>query len=408
MKVLVIAHGHPDFQVGGAEIAAYNLHRGLKAQAQVAEATFLAWTGDDILPMGAIGLRRPGEFLWRQEMGDWFRFRTAHPEAIRTVFRDFLKRIAPDVIFLHHFVHLGIEILREIRRTLPEVRLFLTLHEYLAICHSRGQMVKAGTRRLCASESIAECHLCFPKHAQEDFWLRKHFIQKNFEAVDHFIAPSRFLKERYVDWGIPPDYITVIENAIEPLASPRAHDDGRARIHLGYFGQLSEFKGLDVLLQAMHLLRPEQRARICVEVNGANGEQHAAWYQELLDKLRQPLIAEGCLRWSGPYERSQLAGRLGGLDWVVVPSLWWENSPLVIQEAFALGVPVIAADIGGMAEKVRNGIDGLHFEACNPHALADVLRRVLAEPQLRHALASHTRRPPNLAETAAAHLGLLG
>ena len=49
------------------------------------------------------------------------------------------------------------------------------------------------------------------------------------------------------------------------------------------------------------------------------------------------------------------------IDWVVVPSIWWENSPLVIQEAFLHGRPVICSDIGGMAEKVRHGVDGLHF-----------------------------------------------
>ncbi|MCI0590636.1 MAG: glycosyltransferase, partial [Gammaproteobacteria bacterium] len=58
------------------------------------------------------------------------------------------------------------------------------------------------------------------------------------------------------------------------------------------------------------------------------------------------------------------------IDWVVVPSIWWENSPLVIQEAMKFGRPVICADIGGMAEKVSDRRNGLHFRARNPFDLA--------------------------------------
>ena len=61
---------------------------------------------------------------------------------------------------------------------------------------------------------------------------------------------------------------------------------------------------------------------------------------------------------------------MAAVDWVVVPSIWWENSPLVIQEAFVHGRPVICSDIGGMAEKVDHGINGLHFGVGEPDAIA--------------------------------------
>jgi glycosyltransferase involved in cell wall biosynthesis len=73
-------------------------------------------------------------------------------------------------------------------------------------------------------------------------------------------------------------------------------------------------------------------------------------------------------------------------DYVVVPSKWWENSPVVIQEAYSNGVPVICTGIGGMAEKVRNGVSGLHFRLGDP---VDLLRaiRAAANPQQAAALA---------------------
>jgi glycosyltransferase involved in cell wall biosynthesis len=73
---------------------------------------------------------------------------------------------------------------------------------------------------------------------------------------------------------------------------------------------------------------------------------------------------------------------MAAIDWVVVPSIWWENSPLVIQEAFAHGRPVICSDIGGMAEKVTHGVNGLHFRAGDPRSLADVIRRAVEDPGL--------------------------
>jgi glycosyltransferase involved in cell wall biosynthesis len=73
---------------------------------------------------------------------------------------------------------------------------------------------------------------------------------------------------------------------------------------------------------------------------------------------------------------------MASIDWVVVPSAWWENSPLVIQEAFQNGRPVICSDVGGMAEKVTNGVDGLHFRVADPQSLAETIRRAAGSPDL--------------------------
>ena len=99
------------------------------------------------------------------------------------------------------------------------------------------------------------------------------------------------------------------------------------------------------------------------------------------------------MRWVGSYEQTELAQRMDKVDWVVVPSIWWENSPMVIQEAFANGKPVICAGIGGMAEKVRDGVDGLHFEVRNPFDLAETMIRAAVEPGLWQKLKANIREP---------------
>ena len=95
-----------------------------------------------------------------------------------------------------------------------------------------------------------------------------------------------------------------------------------------------------------------------------------------------------------------LPGILDSVDAIVVPSTWWENSPVVIEEALARRVPVICSDIGGMAEKVRDGIDGWHFQAGSANSLADVIARV---PSLLPLPAVSMRLPLAMAEVTDLH-----
>jgi len=92
---------------------------------------------------------------------------------------------------------------------------------------------------------------------------------------------------------------------------------------------------------------------------------------------------------------------LDEVDAVVVPSTWWENSPVVIEEALARRVPVICSDIGGMAERVRDGVDGWHFAVGNSSSLAEVIGRVA---DAASATLPGMRRPTSVATVVQEHL----
>ena len=94
------------------------------------------------------------------------------------------------------------------------------------------------------------------------------------------------------------------------------------------------------------------------------------------------------------------------IDWVVVPSIWWENSPVVIEEAFCHGRPVISSDIGGMAEKVNDGIDGIHFKVGSPKQLANRIEAVVNGEYSWDELHENTRAPLSVPDSADAHLAL--
>jgi len=406
-RILTIAHGHPDFCRGGGEIAAGNLHEAYSEHPLVEQSILLARHDRGKGATGRISMLRPGHYLWEQTIGDWFRYTAAEENSVFGGFTELLRRFRPTVVHLHHYVHLGLEMLIVIRQECPDAKVLLTLHEFAAICARDGQMMKTGGNRLCFRSGPEDCRQCFPERSPEDFWLRKHRFQSFFRNIDMFIAPSEFLRQRYISWGIPQDQITVIENGQierEPLAPRELVAEGR-RNRFGFFGQVTPFKGLDVLLRALNGLPRKARRNIVLEVNGANLEAQQPELRERIQALLKPLQAEGVVQWLGPYEPTAIADRMATIDWVLVPSIWWENSPMVIQEAFGLGRPVVCSSIGGMAEKVTDGIDGLHVPAGNPVAWGDVMQRLAdQEPGYWEKLRAGIRKPLSARQCADLHL----
>lgn len=408
-RILVMAHAHPDFSLGGGEIAAYNLFKAYREETAVQEAWFLARADRGRGATGQISLRRPNEYLWEQAVHDWHRMKALHQESVVTWFADLIRALKPTAVHTHHYAHLGLEYLRVIKQVDPAIKIVMTLHEYMAICRNQGQMIKTGSFRLCSRSSPDDCSRCFPDTTPEDFWLRKHYFMSHFDLVDEFVSPSAFLKQRYVDWGLNADKITVIENgqADEEPLPPRPLAAGETRSRFGFFGQITPYKGLDVVLEALALLKKEDSDRIVLEVHGANLELQPEEYRNKVERLRAPLMECGVVQWVGPYQPHELRSRMAGVDWVVVPSIWWENSPMVIQEAFVCGRPLVASDIGGMKEKVRDGCDGVHASVGNALQWKAALMSAATSTQNYEALVAGIARPECHRITARRHCDLM-
>jgi glycosyltransferase involved in cell wall biosynthesis len=422
-SVLVMTHSHPKLTRGGAEISADALFEGLRARG--AAAWFLGVGGAGSEARLGAALTQPfgaDDYLYSPAAPfDYFKF--ANPDAqFPAALAELVGRLAPDIVHAHHYTRFGVECFGVIRRASPATRIVLSLHEYLAICHNNGQMVKTGSRHLCAQATPTACAQCFPERAARDFFLRDRYIRTFLEDVDLFLAPSRFLAGRYAEWGLPADRILVLENmpprgsvggdmgqkppaaslAADALfgASEAARLDGR-QLRFGFFGQLSPMKGLPLLVEAAGLLQAAGVETVRFEVFGDYSNQPLDYQAETkaaMDEAGRNLV------FHGRYDNADVRRLMSRVDAVIVPSIWWENSPLVIQEAFSCGKPVICSNIGGMAEKVRDGVDGLHFEAGRPRHLAHVLAGLAARPEILDRIAGTVGRPPDASAALDAHL----
>src|SRR5690606_12671575 len=126
-----------------------------------------------------------------------------------------VEELRPDVVHVHHPLLIGVEALHLLRRIWPRTRIVMTLHDYYAICAHEGLM-RTTDGRLCDAASPDACRRCLPERSATDFRLRELHIRGMYRLVDRFISPSRFLRDRYIAWGLDPDAIAHIPNGLPP------------------------------------------------------------------------------------------------------------------------------------------------------------------------------------------------
>jgi glycosyltransferase involved in cell wall biosynthesis len=390
-RICIIAHSHPEFSKGGGELAAWRQFEAMRADGRDVRLVAASETGTQYAETRGIEpILRFGEAEYLFAFDGMAEDRLAWDDAFRRrLLVDFLAGLDCEVYHFHHYWRIGIDLIDELMQARPDARFVMTMHEMLAICLHHGQMVKTRARELCRRETPMSCLACFPDQTLERFAFRKATLLSVLSRFDSILHPSEFIRDRYRAWGLTAPRDPVVENYLgdDLLALPRTPADAGAMANrFGFFGQPTSFKGLDVLLRALPMaLRSEPR--LLLTVFGAEREDALRLFPVL-----EPLVEEcgASLTFAGRYDPADAVALMRSVGWVVVPSVWWENSPVVIQEARRAGTPLIVSDIGGMAEKVLHGIDGLHFKRAAPVDLAAAMVQA-AQPALRDRLGTSVR-----------------
>jgi glycosyltransferase involved in cell wall biosynthesis len=390
-KVLLVSLFHPELVRGGAQQVCYELFQGLRERPDV-EATLLASIDESMPALFKSGARitgfdrRPNEFLFLSRGYDYQWHKVFNPLLIEA-YVEFLRLIEPDVVHFHHFLTLGVDLLTVTRRTLPNARIVFTFHEFLAICAADGQMLRRTDKSLCSESSGVRCHQCLPDFPPEFFFMREMWFKRHFEAVDVFTTPTRFMINHYAKWGIDPNRMVHVPNGQADYSGGSPLIERRdVRNRFGFFGQLVDNKGVQVILDAVDLLRDTGFTDFVVEINGDNlryaSEARRRSIEAFLEREAQRPRGEQNVVMNGSYYVDQLASRMSRVDWCLVPSVWWEVFGLVISEAWMFKRPVIASNVGGMKERVTHEQDGLLFNVGDARSLAETMRRACTEDGL--------------------------
>ena len=376
-----------------------------------------------------------GTLRWRESQGltvvelvnnwEFQRFdETYMSERINAQLRHVLNATAPDVLHVHNLLNLSFDLPRIAKQR--GIGIVATLHDYTLVCASGGQRVHVSEAHVCETIDAERCARCFaestlsrqmaagrltrgvagralgragllvhrlaPKlavsagrglrgHAVDagDIRRRLAYARHVLDTIDLFVAPSASIGDEFVRLGAPPDRVHVSDYGFVPMpAEPRRRRFAHEPLRIGFVGTLVWHKGAHVLIDAAHLLTGSFEVHVHGDTNV---------FPDYATDLRKA-AAGAPVRFHDGFDRERAGDVYGGLDVVVVPSLWPENSPLVIHEAFMHGLPVVGARIGGVPGLVRHGVNGLLYDPFSVESLRACLQRLIDDRELVETLAA--------------------
>lgn len=390
MRILKVIHGYPMRYNAGSEVYSQTLCQGLAERHEVHVFTreedpfasdFRLRTETD--PDDA---RIIVHLVNNPRLKDRYR-----ADGIDERFADVLDKVLPDIIHVGHLNHLSTSLLQNAAsRGIPIV---YTLHDYWIMC-PRSQFIQmfpadetelwaacdAQEDRKCAERCYSRYFSGTPEEIEKDvgYWTdwvsgRMKHTREITELVDLFIAPSRYLHDRYRDaFGLSENKLIYLDYGFDLGRSAGRTRKTEQGFTFGYIGTHIPAKGIHDLIRAFGLLNGDARLRIW----GRPREQDTPALKAISADLPNNLATR--VEWMPEYRNKDIVTDVfNQVDAIVVPSVWVENSPLVIHEAQQAGVPVITADAGGMGEYVRHEVNGLLFTHRSFQSLAKEMQRFI-------------------------------
>ncbi|MFP4528467.1 MAG: glycosyltransferase [Candidatus Kapaibacterium sp.] len=289
-------------------------------------------------------------------------------------FAHVLKTFRPDVVHFHNFLGFSFAIADEVRSAnIPSV---FTPHNYHlidpALYMFRYDKMRSwsGTDFFANSEFAAQN----PEKLSEYRQRIKAAQDMLNSKIDLTCAISDRVRDIFIEFGINENKISTIHQIpeyIKDIQNKSREKSSSQKLRVGYLGAVIAHKGAHVLIQAMQSLDPSRaECRIYGEINEI--------YRREIVKLDRRDIC----KLEGSYDLSDLPAIGRELDLVVVPSLWEEGAGLVVVEALAMGIPVIASKMGGMRDFVCDGVNGRLFDPYDPNSLSRILTELQADPSI--------------------------
>jgi glycosyltransferase involved in cell wall biosynthesis len=294
-----------------------------------------------------------------------------------------------DIIHIVHPMRLGSILKLAKTKNIPVV---LTLTDFWLMC-PRGIAVTAKGELCSSSECGIKCISdCFGEAWSEKIMQRFDDSNEFFKYAKFCISPTYFLAnllEKAFGRNIDVVRHGIDYNDISP------HQDlkqNKTEITFGYVGTVLPHKGVHIAIKAFSLVKSKH---IKFKVYGNHFQE-----KEYYERLKELSKKDDRVELLGEFKEEELSHLMKEMDCMIVPSIWWENSPLTVLTSLAFKVPVITINLGGGEELVKNGINGFNFEIGNPESLADIINKIAENPNVLDEIRSNIIRPPRVEEEA--------
>ena len=307
-----------------------------------------------------------------------------------------IRSFNPDVVHIHHLMNMGIGIpLFLQKQNIPYV---ITLHDYWFLC-PRVRLIK-GDGSLC-NFPLDDCAVCehgknrlrriIYRHKQK---IRREKVLDVLRNAACLITPSQLIKKRFLDYGVHNGNFEVSQLGIntDVFGGREKNVADRSAIRTGFIGTLSTFKGVDVLIKAFRLLHSDAVLYLYGKILKGD-EKH----------IKKLLQGNRNAEYKGMFDHKDISQILGSLDILVVPSVCEESHALVVDEARAAGIPVIASAVGAIPERIKDGVNGFLVEPRNAEALKEKIQWVIDNYDDIVSRMNFTFRLKSIQEDAACH-----
>lgn len=372
MNILQVIHGYPPHYMAGSEVYTWNLCRELARSHRVTVFTRIEnpyrahYLVADSVEDG-VAIRRVNKPARDYILNDKYL-----DKEMDRVFRETMDEVRPQVVHFGHLSHLSSQLLA-IAKGEFGVQVVYTLHDFWLGC-PLGQLIRPDLT-ICPGPSTKACLDCM--RVAFKGWIDRPQIEAYrwhmrtmLEHVDVFLSPSRTLVKFFSDLGVPRHKLRLSHygfdhDRIAAVSGPR--QTGPLRI--GFMGRVIPVKGIGLLLRAFCATNGPATLNVWGPAGG-----DLRWLVEMTG-------GDARVVFRGTYHNGEIQQVLEDVDVMVVPSIWLENSPLVIQESFLANRPVITSDAGGMSELVEDGVNGLLFPLGDERALRDLLQGLIDAPE---------------------------
>lgn len=360
MRIAQVIHGFPPEYMAGSEVYTHTLVSELAKRHDLSvftriENPYKEEYETEIQKRNGFDIFRINNISKHLKFKSRFR-----DDVIESGFEKFLDQYDPEIIHFGHLNHLSTAIVLQAKeRGIPVI---FTLHDFWLICQ-RGQFLM-GDFSICDGQDDGKCAKCLSKwvpkkDALAEIGKRMRYLKKVMSGVDLFIAPSRFLMNKFIEFGVPENRIIYSDYGFDTGNFDGFKKSKSTKVRFGYIGTHIRSKGVNILIDALNQINRDD-----VELRIYGRPTKDTVYLE-------SMIRHNGVKFMGGYDNQDVAKVLARLDAIVVPSIWYENSPLVIHEAFLAKMPVIASNEGGMAEYVNHMDNGLLFDLGDSSDLAD-------------------------------------